>query len=74
MAFDRRKVKFFEIIFISKNFYFPRVAEIPLSAECYDVCWHPRLYLLAYATSKSSGGLERDRDQQPSLRFFGYSG
>ncbi|CAK5013030.1 unnamed protein product [Meloidogyne enterolobii] len=51
-----------------------KVAEIPLSAECYDVCWHPRLYLLAYATSTSSGGLDRDRDQQPSLRVFGYSG
>jgi hypothetical protein len=37
------------------------------------VAWHPRLYLLAFATS--AGGQEvRDRDRDPvTLRVFGYS-
>ena len=48
-----------------------KIAEIPISAECFDGCWHPRLYLLAYATSPGSS--DRERDQQPTLRVFGYS-
>jgi len=51
-----------------------KITEIPITTECYDVAWHPRLYLLAYASS--SGGPDiRERDRDPvTLRIFGYSG
>uniref|UniRef100_A0A914I5R3 THO complex subunit 3 n=1 Tax=Globodera rostochiensis TaxID=31243 RepID=A0A914I5R3_GLORO len=26
-----------------------KITEIPIATECYDVAWHPKLYLLAYA-------------------------
>lgn len=49
-----------------------KIVELPISTECFDVSWHPRLYLLAYATNYGSGS-DRDREQ-PTLRVFGYSG
>jgi len=45
-----------------------KVAEIPINAECFDVAWHPRLYLLAYATGTPA--TERD---PVTLRIFGFS-
>ncbi|KAI1717425.1 THO complex subunit 3 [Ditylenchus destructor] len=51
-----------------------KVAEVPIQAECFDVAWHPRLYLLAYATGLGVDTLrDRDRDNV-SVRIFGYSG
>lgn len=47
-----------------------KIAEIPIANECFDVAWHPRYYLLAYASSSTER--ERDRDVTSSLRIFGY--
>ena len=52
-----------------------KITEVPITTECYDVAWHPKLYLLAYATSNSTGPEMRERDKDPvTLRVFGYSG
>lgn len=47
---------------------------MPIQTECFEVAWHPRLYLLAYATGTESVLRERDRTDQVTLRIFGYSG
>ncbi|KAL3102196.1 hypothetical protein niasHS_003605 [Heterodera schachtii] len=51
-----------------------KVAEVPIATECYDVAWHPRLYLLAYAISGGLNDNRSDRSDQSTLRVFGYSG
>lgn len=63
------------VIDISWSLSGEKITEVPITTECYDVAWHPKLYLLAYATSNSTGPEMRERDKDPvTLRVFGYSG
>uniref|UniRef100_A0A7E5A1I7 WD_REPEATS_REGION domain-containing protein n=1 Tax=Panagrellus redivivus TaxID=6233 RepID=A0A7E5A1I7_PANRE len=47
-----------------------KIVEVPLSTECYCVAWHPRFYLLAYATAA-----ERDHrgNNAATVRVYGYN-
>lgn len=56
------------------NWLIEYLTKIVLSTIGFDVAWHPRLYLLAYATGLGVDTLrDRDRDNV-SVRIFGYSG
>ncbi|KAE9550342.1 hypothetical protein FO519_006448 [Halicephalobus sp. NKZ332] len=45
------------------------VASVALTTEAYCVAWHPRVYLLAYATAPD----RESRDHRAAVRVYGYS-